>query len=110
MLLLERVYCCISGVVGSVMYAIPRAGEESPTILCTVISARKSAANRLCWLARAVWQHRPLSPRAIIAGYTSPCPRPRTTHAEIEVKLPVTDLPALLRACKALGAVTRPRP
>ncbi|MGA7856269.1 MAG: class IV adenylate cyclase [Candidatus Acidiferrales bacterium] len=36
-------------------------------------------------------------------------PQPRKTHAEIEVKLPVTDLRATVRAIKALGAVNHGR-
>ncbi len=36
-------------------------------------------------------------------------PQPRKTHAEIEIKLPVTDLDAAIRAIKALGAVNQGR-
>jgi adenylate cyclase, class 2 len=36
-------------------------------------------------------------------------PQPRKTHAEIEIKLPVTDLAATIRAIQALGAVSHGR-
>jgi adenylate cyclase class 2 len=50
----------------------------------------------------------PAAPRATIALYFT-VPQPRKTHAEIEIKLPVTDLAAAIRAIEVLGAVSHGR-
>jgi adenylate cyclase class 2 len=73
----------------------------------SVFDGKRRQTFRLCWLPRAL-ATLPAAPRATIALYFT-VPQPPKTHAEIEIKLPVTDLRATVRAVQALGAVNHGR-